>query len=180
MRIFLVGQKWLGAETVARLIAEGFEIIGARAPEAEDRLARLCRERGILVSLRPDREAVEPEEIPDGTDLILCAHGFAWVTPAAVARARHRAIGYHTSLLPEFPGRRAVEAAVAAGRKVTGGTVYRLTERYDAGPILKQRVCVILPGETAAELWRRALAPLGVEMLLAAARSLRTEEGWPP
>ncbi|WP_026310489.1 formyltransferase family protein [Neomegalonema perideroedes] len=60
-------------------------------------------------------------------------------------------------LLPEFPDRHAVEAALAAGRDVTGGT---LTECYDAGPILAQRSCAILPGETAVELWRRALAPM--------------------
>ncbi len=32
------------------------------------------------------------------------------------------------------------------------------------------------PRESVAELWRRALSPLGVKMLLVAARSLRAEE----
>jgi len=35
----------------------------------------------------------------------------------------------------------------------------------DTGPIEAQDFCHILPGETPAELWRRALAPLGVRLL---------------
>lgn len=46
-----------------------------------------------------------------------------------------------------------------------GGTVYRLTDSMDGGPIIMQRRCAVLAGESAGELWRRALAPLGVAML---------------
>jgi methionyl-tRNA formyltransferase len=35
----------------------------------------------------------------------------------------------------------------------------------DTGPIEAQELCHILPGETPEELWRRALAPLGLRLL---------------
>ncbi len=48
---------------------------------------------------------------------------------------------------------------------VTGGTVYRLSNRMDGGDILAQTHVLIRPGDTAEELWRRDLAPLGVRLL---------------
>ena len=51
------------------------------------------------------------------------------------------------------------------GDKVTGGSVYRLSNRMDGGNVLAQRHVFIMPGDDAAELWRRDLAPLGVELL---------------
>ena len=38
-------------------------------------------------------------------------------------------------------------------------------ERVDGGDILLQEPAFVLPGESAADLWRRSLFPLGVEML---------------
>ena len=35
----------------------------------------------------------------------------------------------------------------------------------DAGAIVLQDWCFVKPGETARELWERALAPLGLKML---------------
>jgi methionyl-tRNA formyltransferase len=51
------------------------------------------------------------------------------------------------------------------GERVTGGSVYRLSNRMDGGDVLAQRHVFIRPGDTAEELWRRDLAPLGVELL---------------
>ncbi len=83
---------------------------------------------------------------------------------------------YHPSLLPAFKGRNAIPDTLAAGVRMTGGTVYWLTGDVDGGRI----ACVdgtalreyrqVLPYETAAELWRRALGPLGLELLIRAAK----------
>jgi methionyl-tRNA formyltransferase len=45
-------------------------------------------------------------------------------------------------------------------------------EGVDTGPIEAQDFCHILPGETPAELWRRALAPLGLKLLTEAVARL--------
>lgn len=49
---------------------------------------------------------------------------------------------------------------------MTGGSVYHLTERTDAGPLAAQEHLFVPPGSTAQSLWRDHLAPLGVRLLL--------------
>jgi folate-dependent phosphoribosylglycinamide formyltransferase PurN len=75
-------------------------------------------------------------------------------------RWRNRTINIHPSLLPEFGGagwhgRRVHEAVIAAGRRESGCTVHLVTEGYDEGPILLQRRCPVLPGDTPETLAAR-------------------------
>ena len=58
-----------------------------------------------------------------------------------------------------------MEETVRRGDPIAGGSVYVLNDRMDGGPVVVQRACHVLPGETAPELWRRALGPLGVALL---------------
>ena len=127
-------------------------------------------ERGIHTG---DPGSVMPGSwVPDGVDLLVCAHAHCFVTAAARARARHGAIGYHPSLLPRHRGRDSVRWAIHMGDRVTGGTVYRMVDRADAGPILLQRWCWIRPEDTPESLWRRDLGPMGVDMLRETVRRL--------
>ena len=48
---------------------------------------------------------------------------------------------------------------------IAGGTIYHLADRMDAGAIAAQEWCFVKKGETARELWERALAPLGLKLL---------------
>lgn len=80
--------------------------------------------------------------------------------------------GYHPSLLPRHRGPDAVRATLAAGDAVAGGTVYRFTEQVDAGPVLLQDWCFVHPLWTAKDLYRNALFPMGVKLLLDAAKLL--------
>lgn len=50
------------------------------------------------------------------------------------------------------------------GEKITGGTVYWLDDGVDTGDIAAQDWCWILPADTAATLWRRELAPMGLRL----------------
>jgi methionyl-tRNA formyltransferase len=87
------------------------------------------------------------------------------VTQDAVASARLGGIGYHPSLLPRHRGIAAVEWTIKEGDPIAGGTVYHLAERMDAGAIAAQDWCFVKKGETARDLWERALAPLGLKLL---------------
>lgn len=73
-------------------------------------------------------------------------------------------INIHASLLPRYRGAAPIQWAIIHGEHRTGLTVFRLTERMDAGPILVQRAVEIGPVETAGELHDR-LAALGPEVL---------------
>jgi methionyl-tRNA formyltransferase len=101
-------------------------------------------------------------------DLIICAHAFVFV-PDWIRRQARCCIGFHPSLLPLYRGKTSVADAIAAGESVTGGTVYHLTDEMDGGPIAFQDWCFIQEGETPADLWRRALAPMGLELIIKAA-----------
>ena len=47
-------------------------------------------------------------------------------------------INVHPSLLPAFPGKSALEDALAAGARETGVTVFVVDDGVDTGPVLAQ------------------------------------------
>jgi folate-dependent phosphoribosylglycinamide formyltransferase PurN len=66
----------------------------------------------------------------------------------------------HPALLPSFGGKgmfghHVHEAVLAHGCKVSGCTVHFVDEQYDAGPIIVQRACPVLEGDTAQTLAAR-------------------------
>jgi phosphoribosylglycinamide formyltransferase-1 len=55
-----------------------------------------------------------------------------------IERFRGRIVNVHPSLLPAFPGVRAIEQALDYGVRVTGVTVHFVDEGVDSGPIIMQ------------------------------------------
>ena len=133
--------------------------------DGEDRLAAAAHAAGIEVVVQANPKVVTPEEIAPATDLIVAAHSHARVSQDAVSAAKLGGIGYHPSLLPRHRGIAAVEWTIKEGDPIAGGTIYHLAERMDAGAIAAQEWCFVKKGETARELWERALAPLGLKLL---------------
>jgi formyltetrahydrofolate-dependent phosphoribosylglycinamide formyltransferase len=71
-----------------------------------------------------------------------------------------RIMNIHPSLLPSFGGRgmyghRVHQAVLDAGCKVSGCTVHFVDASYDTGPIILQRACPVLEGDTADDLAHR-------------------------
>jgi phosphoribosylglycinamide formyltransferase-1 len=75
-----------------------------------------------------------------------------------IERFPDRILNIHPSLLPAFPGSRAVEAALAHGVKVTGVTVHFVDEKVDSGPIVAQRAVTVEPDDSVATLHARIQA----------------------
>ncbi|MGY4308623.1 methionyl-tRNA formyltransferase [Bradyrhizobium sp. USDA 4369] len=165
MRITLVGSRHFGVATLNMLRERGIEIARVIVHDGEDRLAAAAHAAGIEVLVQANPKLVPANEIAPGTDLIVTAHSHARVTQEAVQAARLGGIGYHPSLLPRHRGIAAVEWTVKEGDPIAGGTIYHLAERMDAGAIAAQDWCFVKKGETARELWERALAPLGLKLL---------------
>ena len=165
MRITLVGSRHFGVTTLNMLKAHGVEVARVVVHDAEDRLATAAKAAGIEVVVQADPKLVVAKEIAPGTDLIVTAHSHARVGADALAAAKLGGIGYHPSLLPRHRGIAAVEWTIKEGDPIAGGTVYHLAERMDAGAIAAQEWCFVKKGETARELWERALAPLGQKLL---------------
>jgi methionyl-tRNA formyltransferase len=165
MRITLVGSRHFGATTLAMLRQHGVDIVRVVVHDAEDRLATAARAAGIEVVVQANPKRVVASEIAAGTDLIVTAHSHARITKDALAAAKLGGIGYHPSLLPRHRGIAAVEWTIREGDPIAGGSIYHLAERMDAGAIAAQEWVFVKKGETARQLWERALAPLGQKLL---------------
>lgn len=83
----------------------------------------------------------------------------------------HGMLGVHPSLLPKYRGAAPIARALLNGERMTGVTIFRLTERLDAGDTLIRQPVTIEPREDAGALAQR-LAGLGAEALLTALEAL--------
>ena len=165
MRITLVGSRHFGVTTFNMLRQHGVDIVRVVVHDGEDRLAATAKAAGIEVIVQADPKFVVAGEIAANTDLIVTAHSHARVTREALAAAKLGGIGYHPSLLPRHRGIAAVEWTIKEGDPIAGGSIYHLADRMDAGAIAAQEWVFVKKGETARELWERALAPLGYKLL---------------
>lgn len=167
MRILLAGQKRFGADVFQLVTALGHDIAAVCAPAGnigtrdEDKLHFAATIAGVPVI---PSGALKAAAVPEGVDLIITAHSHDFISRPVRNRSRLGAIGYHPSLLPLHRGRDAVRWAVKLRERVTGGTIYWLNETVDGGPIAAQRHVFIRPEDDALELWKRELAPLGLEL----------------
>jgi methionyl-tRNA formyltransferase len=165
MRITLVGSRHFGVTTLDMLRQRGVNVVRVVVADGDDRLAMAARAAGIEVVVQADPKYVVASEIAPDTDLIVTAHSHARINKEALAAAKLGGIGYHPSLLPRHRGIAAVEWTIREGDPIAGGSIYHLADRMDAGPIAAQEWVFVRKGETARELWERALAPLGQKLL---------------
>jgi methionyl-tRNA formyltransferase len=166
MKCALVGSRFFGASVLEALRKEeGIEFTSVVAPSEDDRLALAARAAGLPLHVMENPRMVPGHAIAEGTDLILAAHTHARVSDEALARSRLGGVGYHPSLLPRHRGIAAVEWTILEGDPIAGGSIYHLADGWDAGAIAAQDWCFVEKGETARDLWERALAPMGLALL---------------
>jgi phosphoribosylglycinamide formyltransferase-1 len=130
---------------------------GAGALERAERV-------GIPIAVAPYREYPDRDsfsaalaDIVEGSGAkgVVLAGFMRVLTPPFLDRFPGRILNIHPSLLPAFPGARAVEMALAAGVKVTGVTVHFVDEQVDHGPIVAQEPVRVEPGDTVDSLHAR-------------------------
>jgi len=90
-------------------------------------------------------------------DLVCLAGFMRLLSPYFVAAFRGRILNIHPSLLPSFPGLESQRQALDYGVKFSGCTVHFVDENLDAGPIVKQAIVPIEPGDTDETLAARIL-----------------------
>ena len=103
--------------------------------------------------------------------LVVLAGYMALLTSPLLARFAGRVVNIHPSLLPAFPGIRAIEQALAYGVKVFGVTVHFVEDDggVDTGPVLVQRA-VELPWAATPEEVMAYLRPIEHALLPEAVR----------
>jgi phosphoribosylglycinamide formyltransferase 1 len=122
----------------------------------------LARADGALIPKRvfdlsayADR-AARDRELADwlqlrGVELVVLAGYMHLLTALFLGRFPNRIVNVHPSLLPEFPGARAIDDALAAGVQTTGVTVHYVDEGLDTGAIIRQEPVSVEPRETLIE-----------------------------
>lgn len=163
IKVMIVGQKWLAEQLLKLcLLMEGVVVVSVSPPTRADRVAILAKKHGILIT-EHDRLLMH-SQVPAGTDIILTAHAYCFVTAEARSKAKFGAVGYHPSMLPKYKGKRAITDVLEAGETMTGGTLYQLNDDWDGGDILLQESITIDSHDDATTLWRNKLAPLGLKL----------------
>jgi phosphoribosylglycinamide formyltransferase-1 len=125
-----------------------------------DRAARLGMPTVLLDHRQFDsREALDNALIAAlkqaQVDWVVMAGWMRRVTQVLIDAFPRRILNIHPSLLPSFPGLKAVDQAIAAGVKIAGCTVHYVELAVDSGPIVMQAAVPVLADDTVATLQAR-------------------------
>ena len=168
MKIFICGQKSFGMAVLKALYNCGHEIVGIAPPpqkQNKDKMVGFALLKKIPIVSDCDR--LTSKDIPDNTDLIISAHSHWIISKQIIDKCTYGGIGFHPSLLPMHRGQDAVRWTIHMGDAITGGTIYRLADKCDAGNIVLQEMLFVDKNWDYHELWNN-LFPLGVNLLVKA------------
>jgi phosphoribosylglycinamide formyltransferase-1 len=126
---------------------EAVEIVGVASNNPDARGLARARSAGIETASFPVSGYADRSDRDDAMAAWLEEHDVGLVVLAGfmellgagfVGRFTGRIVNVHPSLLPAFPGVRAVEQAIEYGVRVMGVTVHFVDEGVDSGPIILQ------------------------------------------
>jgi phosphoribosylglycinamide formyltransferase-1 len=107
----------------------------------------------------PDREgfsrALADVVEENGAKGVVLAGFMRILSPSFIERFPDRILNIHPSLLPAFPGAKAVANAVDYGVSITGVTVHFVDEKVDHGPIVAQVPVRVESDDTVESLHAR-------------------------
>jgi phosphoribosylglycinamide formyltransferase-1 len=142
------------------LIDAGLPIRAVASNRKEARALERARTAGIPTATfsldchvsREERDLVMAAWLEEhGVELVVLAGYMHLLTQPFLDRFPDRIVNVHPSLLPAFPGMRAIDEALAAGVETTGVTVHLVDEGLDSGPVLRQEPVPVEPRESLAE-----------------------------
>ncbi|HYP47685.1 MAG TPA: phosphoribosylglycinamide formyltransferase [Thermoleophilaceae bacterium] len=119
--------------------------VAASTPHAGgiERARRASVETAVFAAADHDERQARDAALGDWLEerrvgLVVLAGWMELLGPAFIGRFRGRIINVHPSLLPAFPGIRAIQQALEYGVKVLGVTVHFVDEGVDSGAIILQ------------------------------------------
>jgi phosphoribosylglycinamide formyltransferase-1 len=131
---------------------DGIEVVGVASSKHGARGLERAREAGVegqafVLAAYPERDERD-RALADwlerlSADLVVLAGFMELLGSEFIRRFQGRIINVHPSLLPAFPGVRAIEQALEHGVKVIGVTVHFVDEGVDSGPIILQEAIAL-------------------------------------
>jgi len=157
----MIGVLVSGQGTNLQALIDAGLPVSAVASNRKDAFAlERARRAGIATATfslecHPDREerdlvmATWLEE--HGVELVVLAGYMHLLTDPFLARFPNRIVNVHPSLLPAFPGRHAIDDALASGVETTGVTVHYVDGGIDTGPVIAQEAVAVKPAATLTD-----------------------------
>jgi phosphoribosylglycinamide formyltransferase 1 len=157
----MIGVLVSGNGTNLQALIDAHMPISAVASNRRDAYAlNRAREAGIPTATfsldchtdRAERDLVLATWLEEhGVELVVLAGYMHLLTKPFLDRFPERVINVHPSLLPAFPGARAIDDALAAGVATTGVTVHYVDEGLDTGAVIAQAEVPVEPRATLEE-----------------------------
>lgn len=155
--IFITNKEYCGAREKAKkynipnffIDAKGFS-----REEYDKKVFKICEENNI--------------------DTVFCVGYMRIMSANFVQKFPEKIFNIHPSLLPAFAGGMDTDVhseVLKAGCKVSGATLHLVTEKVDDGPIVMQKSCEVIEGETCESL-KIKVQKLEQEMLVELVREL--------
>lgn len=88
-------------------------------------------------------------------DVVACIGWMRILSPWFVQQWRGKIINVHPSLLPKHPGGHAHESVLRSKDTVSGMTIHVIDEGMDTGPVIIQKECPVIAGDTVETLKAR-------------------------
>jgi methionyl-tRNA formyltransferase len=177
MKLVYFGTSEFAEEPLRRLLKTGAQVVAVvtQPDRPKGRGRRLQRPPVKIIAEESDLSIEQPED-PNSDSFVSTIEEYepdAIVVVAYVHKLGPRLLGLpqkgcfniHPSLLPLYRGAAPINWAIIEGEKITGVSVIRMNERFDAGEILMQESVEIGEDETAGELSVR-LSNLGSELIV--------------
>lgn len=168
----LVGSKGRGSNMAALLTGSASGTVPAEcslvvSPKAETPAILRAQALGVKTEVLPYKSESYGDKLMallrENQVEIICLAGYMTLLPCEVVEAyRGRILNIHPALLPKFGGKGMYghfvhEAVLAAGETESGCTVHYVTEEYDEGAPIIQKMCRVLPDDTVETLSARVL-----------------------
>jgi phosphoribosylglycinamide formyltransferase 1 len=127
---------------------EGIEVVCVGSNKPQARGLERAREAGVETGVfesgayadRAERDVAMGDWLEEHeVDLVVLAGFMEILSADFIRRFERRIVNVHPSLLPAFPGIRAIEQAIEAGVRVSGVTVHFVDVEVDSGPIILQQ-----------------------------------------
>ena len=182
MRLCFLGSPPFATPVLSRLLDSSFapqlvvtppdRPVGRRRQIERSELAALAEQHGVRV-LQPSTvrdEAFLGDLRAFAPELILVVAYGEYLTDEFRAIASREILNVHPSLLPRHRGASPIQAAIAAGDRVTGVSLQRVAKELDAGDLVHAIETELGANETAGELSERLTAIAGEAALVAIER----------
>ena len=144
----LIGEGTLLIQCADRLLARGHHVVAIAS--SDPTIEAYAQEKGIACAA--DADSLASLGNGEGYDYVFSIGNLKMLAPAILGLARRMAINFHDALLPKYAGLYATSWALINRETTHGITWHEMTERPDAGRLLKQRDFAVGDKETALTL----------------------------